>query len=122
MSEANRECRDVLCCLIFIANVIAMIYLTFYGYLNGDPYYVYRGTADGKICGQSAGVENYPYMYMYNPIPWGGDFDETKTVCVKECPYMNGGTLTQIDCLPATNNCQYDVTFDSSGTPDGVPQ
>ena len=68
-----------------------MVALTFVGYLNGNPYNIFRGTAPTAICGQSYnGVDAtaYPYMYLYNPIPYSGTVDVTKRICVEKCPVI----------------------------------
>ena len=122
MTEANRECRDVICCIIFFINIVAMIYLTFYGYLNGNPTFIYRGTASNAICGQSAGAEDFPYMYLYNPIPFSGSVDTDKRVCVETCPTITNGTLSQLNCFPVpSGGCTYTVTFNNMGTPNMIP-
>lgn len=36
IGDGHRECRDILCCLLFIVNVVALIYLTINGITNGD--------------------------------------------------------------------------------------
>jgi choline transporter-like protein 2/4/5 len=33
----NRSCRDILCCLLFLAAVVAMFVIGIYGYTQGDP-------------------------------------------------------------------------------------
>ncbi len=53
LTEANRECRDVLCCLLFVAAIAAMGYLAGYGYSKGDPSRIFRGVdQNGKECGK----------------------------------------------------------------------
>lgn len=52
LPDSERECRDVICCLLFITNVVAMVYCTIHAYTNGDPTKIFRGVAnDGVICG-----------------------------------------------------------------------
>ena len=83
MDESNRECRDVLCCLLFVANIVAMIYVTIHAYVQGDIDRIYRGIdGAGNICGQKdSDTENMPYVYFYNP------FDVyLYRICVDECP------------------------------------
>lgn len=82
MSEANRECRDVICCIIFIANIIAMIALGIYGWAGGDLNKIYRGTSGTEICGEGNSVA-FPYLYFWNPIPNSlGDIGTDNRVCV----------------------------------------
>jgi hypothetical protein len=72
MSEANRECRDVFCCLLFFANIIAMIYCSIYGWADGDPTKIWRATdqnSPANWCGYPGdAAENYPYAYFFNPL------------------------------------------------------
>ena len=68
MDENNRECRDVFCCLLFLANIAAMVYCTIHAYLNGNPDKIYKSVGiNDNICGQDA-TANYPYIYFYNPL------------------------------------------------------
>ena len=54
LTEANRECRDVLCCLLFIAGIVVMIALSSIAYNEGDPDKIYRGVdQNGKECGNT---------------------------------------------------------------------
>ena len=63
----NRECRDVFCCLLFIANIAAMVYCSYYAYYEGNPSMVFRGTdLSGNICGKGT-TANYRYLYFTNP-------------------------------------------------------
>ena len=69
LTEADRECRDVLCCLLFVAAICGMVYLGVYGFTKGDPAVIYRGVnQQGQECGKAGTVtENYPYLYFKNP-------------------------------------------------------
>lgn len=81
MSEANRECRDVLCLLIFGAMLAAMVYFSAYGYANGNTSKPFRATdMNGNVCGDPDGLAvNYPYAYFFNPT--SGDL--SNRYCVK---------------------------------------
>ena len=83
MDESNRECRDVLCCLLFVANVIAMIYVTIHAYTQGDTDRIYRGVdSKGNICGKKdTDTEDLPYVYFFNPSDV-----YLYRICVDECP------------------------------------
>ena len=73
----------MLCCLLFVANIVAMIYVTIHAYVQGDIDRIYRGIDGvGNICGQKdSDTENMPYVYFYNP------FDVyLYRICVDECP------------------------------------
>jgi hypothetical protein len=115
-TEANRECRDVLCCLLFLAGLCAMGYLAVYGYTKGDTYVIYRGIDQaGNVCGDRANAvtANFPYLYLTNFY-----IDVTKRACVASCPVWDGTQVTAISCAdPAQCNTDtYTVTYDSSGT------
>lgn len=111
MSENQRECRDVICCFLFFANIVALIYCGFIGFYKGTPSDVFRATDKfGNICGQSGSVTaNYPYSYLYNPTK-----QISNRVCVKECPYFSSGSLTTLDCYNMT--CTYQVIVNSDGS------
>lgn len=80
----NRRCTDILCCLIFIAFIIAWVVCGFYGFSNGNPYLLtYPFDCDDNQCGLSGtDTEDYPYLYYPFPIPG------TLSIrfCVKSCP------------------------------------
>ncbi len=64
----KRECRDVLCCLMFIAAIVVGIYVFIRGVQNGDPnkliaLYDY----DGQGCGMGKAAQ-YPLMYYPNVL------------------------------------------------------
>lgn len=112
MSEANRECRDIFCLILFGAVLAGMVYLSAYGYANGNPSKVFRATdSNGNVCGDPSGVAaNYPYAYFYNPT----SLDLSNRFCVASCPYFSSGSLTTLSCYGQT--CNYAVTITSSGT------
>ena len=57
LDEANRECRDVICCILFIANLCAMIYVTAHAYATGNPNKIYRGVSVNSVpCGSPGGT------------------------------------------------------------------
>ena len=114
LSEANREFRDILCCLMFLAMIGAMGYMSIYGYTNGNLSRPYRATdSSGNACGEPGGAaELYPYAYFFNPTT----LDLSNRYCVKACPYFdNSGSLTTIECY-GQGSCNYAVTVDSSGS------
>lgn len=96
MDENNRECRDVFCCLLFLLNIVGMVYCTIHAYNNGNPNRIYRPVAGDKvICGEVGGVaEKFPYVYFYNPIE-----GLTSRYCLSDCPTFDStGTLTRPSC------------------------
>ena len=62
---ANRSCTDILCCLIFVAFVVALVGVGAYGVANGKPANLLTTfDFDGKRCGQEPGYEDYKMMYF----------------------------------------------------------
>jgi len=54
-----------LCCLIFIAFIVAFGGIAAYGFLNGDPYKLTTmWDYDGNGCGYSNETKEYPYLYF----------------------------------------------------------
>ncbi|EGR33784.1 solute carrier family 44 protein member 2, putative [Ichthyophthirius multifiliis] len=114
----QRECRDILCCLLFIATLVACIVLFAYGQINGQPkrlFAVYN-TA-GNPCGLDYQSDR-KYLYFYIPY-YNGSAENylTYTTCVKECPTKND---IEIDCDTTSmknteqtchkQNCDLDVS------------
>lgn len=99
--------------MLFLANIVGMIYVTFHAYLDGNPTNLYRGIANNVVCGEVGGVaENYPYVYFYNPI-----YSTDQRVCVKTCPTFTSGSLSTVSCYAGHGvTCSYDVTFSSDGS------
>ena len=64
----HRECRDVFCFILFLANIGAMLYCSYYAYTFGDHNNIFRGTdPDRRVCGL-APLQDYKYVYFMNPI------------------------------------------------------
>jgi len=116
-TEANRECRDMLCCLLFIAGLSAMGYLAVYGYTKGNTYVIYRGIdQDGNVCGDlsNAATAAFPYLYLTNIY-----IDVARRACVASCPVYTASTnsVSSISCGVSSqcNTNTYTATYDSSG-------
>lgn len=61
----DRECTDLICCLIFVAFLVGMIGVSGYGFARGDPNrFLMMWDADGNSCGNSTAVKDYPYLYF----------------------------------------------------------
>lgn len=100
----NRKCTDVLCCLFFIAFIIAWLICGFYGFSNGDPMILtYPYDSDDNQCGRP-GRDGEDYKYLYYPFPLPGVLD--RRFCVKDCPSSQSDT---VNCLP--NNYSLDCTM-----------
>lgn len=121
LTEANRECRDVLCCLLFVACCGAMVYLAAYGYSNGNLSNIYQGIDQNtKVCGSASynstgGVSYAAYPYLYFTYPLDVTSPLSKRVCVDACPSWDGTAVTQVNC-PNQTECTYQFTYSSSGS------
>ena len=115
ISEENRECRDCLCCLLFLINGVAMVVLAIYGYSYGNTSDIYRATDNNQnACGQSnSAARDYPFSYFWNPTTDNLD----NRVCVKGCPQYNNGQLSTVDCYlnGVVTSCTYDVIVQEDG-------
>lgn len=112
LTEANRECRDVICCLLFLAAIVAMIYLGAYGYAQGNVSNIFRGVdQNGRVCGEGTQV-NFPYLYLTNPLN-----SLNLKACVNMCPYWTGSAVFQVSCSDSSicNSNTYDATIDNQG-------
>jgi len=79
----DRECRDILCCLLFIASCVALVAIAIVGWSNGHPARLaYPYDPDGRACGSSAGVQNAPYIYL--AVPFLNYLNHS--TCVSSCP------------------------------------
>ena len=68
LSDENRKCRDILCCLLFIIFLIACVVVAVLGFRNGDPSLIlYPYDEDGNECGRNE-TKDYKYLYFYNSI------------------------------------------------------
>jgi len=101
----NRSCRDVLCCLLFIAFMGGMIAVAAYGIHNGNPTLLARGyDYDGNMCGIAKGYEDYKYLYFANPV----ENHLTETLCLKTCPTGNSNSSSstlQCKANSLTSDC-----------------
>jgi len=74
-----------------------MIAVAAYGISSGNPTLLARGyDSDGKMCGVSAGYEDYPYLYFANPTK----AYLTQTLCLKSCPISS--SVSTIECKTNT--------------------
>jgi len=94
----KRTCRDILCCILFLAYCAGMVAVSAYALSHGNPsQLVAPYDSDGNQCGYG-NLSDYKYLYFAVPFP---NYINT-TVCTKACPsYTNSSNYpTQIDCYP----------------------
>lgn len=78
---SNRGCNDILFCLLFLANIAAVIGIGAYGFSQGHPSrLLVPYDSDGRACGMDTGVTDYPYVYL--PAPGYISI----SICLKSCP------------------------------------
>ena len=66
----NRGCTDCLCCIIFVAFIIAWFAIGFYGFANGDPLLLtYPFDSNGNQCGKPDSV-TADFSFVYYPVPF----------------------------------------------------
>lgn len=99
-TEKSRRCTDMLCCIIFAAFLVGMIWATIYGYVNGNPGKLIAPIdGDKMICGYSPGYEDYPKLYIGDIVEAAGDSGNVFQygVCVTDCPETADDS---VDCIP----------------------
>ena len=65
IGDENRKCRDVLCCIIFFAFLLACVFVGLYSYDKGDPNIIlFPYDDDGNQCGRGL-YKDYKYIYFY---------------------------------------------------------
>jgi hypothetical protein len=112
----DRGCTDLLCCLVFVAFIVVLGGVGFYGFVNGDPQLLLTTwDKDGNGCGYSAVTKDYPFLYFpsidYKAAGNGisdandgkfsvGSLTDTLTysACVKECPTRT----STVECYEAS--------------------
>ena len=114
----NRECTDLICCLVFLAFLVGMVGVSGYGLVYGDPNrFLIMWDSDGRGCGNDTAAIDYPYLYfpMINLTEIQSATDNPKAAmrealkygtCVKECPSES----SKVECLKPTymiNNENY---------------
>ena len=62
----DRGCTDIICCLIFLAFIIAWIVIFIYGVSQGDPKKLFIPFNEYKQgCGYSDGYKDYKYLFFH---------------------------------------------------------
>ena len=89
----NRGCTDCLCCIIFVAFIIAWFAIGFYGFANGDPLLLtYPFDSNGNQCGKPDSV-TADFSFVYYPVPFPYENLYHRRVCVKSCPTNSNDTV-----------------------------
>lgn len=112
----NRKCTDILCCLIFLAFIIAWFICGFYGFSHGNPALLtHPYDSDDNQCGlPGSSAENYPYLYYPFPLPNTIDY----RFCMKSCPSENDTTT---ECLINSNITTCDMLWGEIGKDSSLP-
>ena len=90
-----------------------MVYMSIYGYTNGNLSTPFRATdMNGNVCGDPNGpAANYPYAYFFNPTT----LDLSNRYCVAACPSYSANTLSTLSCYNQSS-CSYAVTIYPNGS------
>lgn len=89
--EWERSCTDILCCMVFIAFIVAMMGVSGYALSTGDPMNIITAfDSDGNKCGkEGTPFEEYKLKHFTSLLQAGGDTTSPSmynAVCVSECP------------------------------------
>ena len=61
----DRECTDLICCLVFLAFLVGMVAVSGFGIVYGDPQrFLIMWDADERGCGNHTEAIDYPYLYF----------------------------------------------------------
>ncbi|XP_043941724.1 choline transporter-like protein 5 isoform X2 [Protopterus annectens] len=90
----NRNCTDVLCCIIFVVVILGYIALGIIAWVHGDPRkVVYPTDSSGEFCGQKGTAnENKTILFYFNilkcasPVVLINLQCPTTQLCVSKCP------------------------------------
>ena len=115
LPEADRECRDTLCCILFLVAIGMMVFLSISGYQHGNLDKPWRGVDEnGRICGDenNAATKDYPYVYYYSPKA-----STSARFCVNNCPQLvSGSTITTPQEANTGTTISWNYQSDSTGT------
>lgn len=110
--KQERKCTDSICCIMFTTTIVFCVYFGIYGFMNSNIEQVLAPVDDkGRICGWDAGVEDYPYLFIWNLDAAFEDpyhmFDYG--TCVTMCPTDSADIVECADYDDATrvDNCVY---------------
>ncbi|XP_066453894.1 choline transporter-like protein 5 isoform X3 [Eleutherodactylus coqui] len=90
----NRQCTDVLCCIIFVVVILGYIALGIVAWIHGDPRkIVYATDSYGQFCGQKGTANENKTVLMYfnilkcaSPVVLINLQCPTTQLCVSKCP------------------------------------
>jgi choline transporter-like protein 2/4/5 len=92
----DRGCTDIICCILFVAFLIAFIVIFIYGVSQGQPARLLTPFDENSNgCGYSPGFEDFPAIYFYyfsdsSSFSASTSFSlskvYTQTFCLKRCP------------------------------------
>ena len=112
IGDESRKCRDIICCIIFLAFLVGCIVVACLGFVKGHPsYLIYPYDEDGKACGHSSGYKDYPYIYFYEVISNVKQLNASSVIngiCVKECPTEKD--VTKLKCKGTKKNPNCTIT------------
>ena len=94
----DRGCTDPLCLILFLAFVVSMGYLGYYGHANGDVERLIAPVdAALNLCGITPGYEGYKKLYITDFSSPNINTIFASAVCVKACPTE---VPFELDCVP----------------------
>ena len=126
LGDDKRQCRDYICCLIFVAFIVGCVIVCIMGVKDGDPNLIlYPYDEDGYQCGRGA-LKDYKFLYFYDVV---GNLKRLNVssivngICVKKCPDNKNpkkGEKIFLDCKPTENNPDCNVSavsyYNSTGS------
>lgn len=98
VAGSERKPTNCIFLFLFLAFLIAMVVCSVIGFVKGDPRALVAGVdTEGRICGVSPGVEDFPNIY-YFMAP--GRRLAAGATCVKKCPTTSSNE--DLACVPTT--------------------
>lgn len=88
--KRNRNCTDMLCCIIFILFWILTGYITITQIYTADYTRIARPyDSDGNACGFE-NTKDFPFLFFAASEKKNNDRFTRRSICVKECPSSHG--------------------------------
>lgn len=111
----KRECRDILCCLLFIAAMVASIYVLVVGLAAGNLMKL-QEVKDTNLNTCGTGVRaDYPYLYYPKISSDTATYVATR-VCVKKCPTSTSDSIDVYTDGSSNYTTKTYTTSDTSST------